>query len=419
VPFFYKHRCIAMLFVAAGLERLYVDLYEDLLNLQQGTTLGQFLLYGLTGSQQQQMMYLHAKYTAIMQEHLNRAFKPCRAPAEVVEAAVFAVAAATRAAARQMPPPAAAAAGRGADCSDCCHKGIGQLQLGDGNSGGSADAHAGAAGSSGGCARRRRTASGSGTAAVAAAAGPSEQVAADTAPNAAAASTALVPVPAAAAAGAVAVVVPAHLPHLKPENMRFYDKQHIGWFLPGKQHHSTALVGEIVVSRAGHFTCPVHCGAVLLAQLPPSYDSSRSRNSSSSSAAGTASSSNASLAIVAAAGGSGGMATAAGAAGVGDVSGVAVADSQQRRDQDEEGQGLEGLAQLVMVSEEPYSQVLKDMETGEAVVAASSAGRLPPVLQHVRLPGQGEWIEFAPLGEEERRRRKVLGLMWRPVVWFR
>jgi hypothetical protein len=146
---------------------------------------------------------------------------------------------------------------------------------------------------------------------------------------------------------------------------------------------AVAVVSELQVSRWGHFTCPVSCGAIFLAQLP-----------------------------LPAAGANPGPAPAG-----------AAPSSCSSSDDDDAGAanstGMTGLQQLVGVSEDPYCAALKGKVTYQAVQAASAAGQLPAIVQHMQTELGGEWVEFAPLTEAGRRQRAAAGWHWRPVVWFR
>jgi hypothetical protein len=167
---------------------------------------------------------------------------------------------------------------------------------------------------------------------------------------------------------------------------------------------ATAVVQEVVISRAGHFTCPVLCGAVLLGQ-----------------AAATP----------------GGA--AAGAAegqqeqeeeqqqpdGQQQQAGPAQQPGQQAQQQQQGGgaqpaQPQQGasIRRLVAMPLDPMCAALNECLTLPAVLAAAAAGRLPPPLAHHRLAG-AEWVEFSPLPERERAARAAAGWPAAPVVWFR
>jgi hypothetical protein len=130
-----------------------------------------------------------------------------------------------------------------------------------------------------------------------------------------------------------------------------------------------ALVQEVVVSRIGHFTCPVQSGALFLGQLPA------------------------------------GMTTAAAAAADTDAAAAGATDPL-------------ALKQVLLLKHDPYSAAMHGASDAAAVLAAVAAGLLPAVLRHQQESG-AEWIEFAPLTRQQRQQRASQGWHLRPVLWFR
>lgn len=172
-----------------------------------------------------------------------------------------------------------------------------------------------------------------------------------------------------------------------------------------------AVIRELIVSRAGHFTCPVQCGAVLMGQCPTPQQPP-SCSSREDAIAGTS------------------PATACDEPAVG-VSGIS--DLQQRRTGGDStsrnaecttrGKGSTnappGLESLVSLPRDPYVEALSHATDADAIRSASKSGALPPIGNLTRLPGGNQFIEFAPLDEHERAARHAKGWHCRPVVWFR
>ncbi|GBF87303.1 hypothetical protein Rsub_00014 [Raphidocelis subcapitata] len=200
------------------------------------------------------------------------------------------------------------------------------------------------------------------------------------------------PAPAAAPAAASAAAPPAAPPAAAPAAPAASMARHLvvarhqvdAAVLPhmesgGAFGREVALVGELVVSRAGHFTCPVQCGALLFGMAPP---------------------------------------TARGGG-----------PEQEQPDKGEGQEGQEGaepswrqhaatVRRLVAMPFDPLCAALNRATSAAAVLAASAAGALPAVAAHHRLPG-AEWIEFEPLPPAARRARAAAGWHAAPVVWFR
>ncbi|KAG2491991.1 hypothetical protein HYH03_009721 [Edaphochlamys debaryana] len=169
---------------------------------------------------------------------------------------------------------------------------------------------------------------------------------------------------------------------------------------------TTAVIDAVTVSRAGEFTCPLACGALLLG--------SADRNT----------------------------ALAGASAGAG-----AAATAEDESSQQGPGQGatpaVRGAFRALV--RQPYVQALSGMTEAAAVEAAAAAGLLPPVAARGSSAGAGEWIEFrrptataaavavgdadtasaaaggAPAGAAAAVAGQVApepGTLW-PVVWFR
>jgi hypothetical protein len=132
----------------------------------------------------------------------------------------------------------------------------------------------------------------------------------------------------------------------------------------------TALVHEVVISRVGHFTCPLAAGALLLGQHPAAAAAAApdSIHTSSSSAEDAASSPQ--------------------------------------------------LQQVLALKHDPVAAALNGLTTLEQVYAAVASGLLPPIVSHFE--GEGvEWVEFHQLDAQQREARAQRGWYMRPVVWFR
>ena len=166
-----------------------------------------------------------------------------------------------------------------------------------------------------------------------------------------------------------------------------------GWGLPA-EGLEVAVISEVEVSRRGNFTCPVSCGAVFLGmgleEPPPLHRR-----------------------------------------GAGDGGGGAAAAPR--------GTGISKcVREACRVGGAGPVSPFDGLETPEEVVAASSSGRLPPILRHQGLPA-GVVIEFDPTSpsaggpgeamrsqycadsEVRRLRERVGGSVYaelQPVLWF-
>jgi hypothetical protein len=133
-----------------------------------------------------------------------------------------------------------------------------------------------------------------------------------------------------------------------------------------------ALVREVVISRVGHFTCPLAAGALLLGQHPAAAAAADNGLTTSSSNGSSP---------------------------------VGPSDDQKLR-------------QVLALKHDPAAAALDGATSLDHVLAAVAAGQLPPVLQQ----GEGigvQWVEFAPLDAQQREARAKKGWYMRPVVWFR
>jgi hypothetical protein len=130
------------------------------------------------------------------------------------------------------------------------------------------------------------------------------------------------------------------------------------------------LVHEVVISRVGHFTCPLAAGALLLGQHPAAAAAAPDNAHTTSSSSADRSSS-----------------------------------SPQ-------------LKQVLALKHDPAAAALDGATTLDHVRDAVAAGVLPPVLKLGAGPGV-QWVEFAPLDAQQREARVQRGWYMRPVVWFR
>ncbi|KAF8058921.1 FUBP3 [Scenedesmus sp. PABB004] len=148
-------------------------------------------------------------------------------------------------------------------------------------------------------------------------------------------------------------------PARKPSH-HLVDTQLLPWLSAPGAVTTTALVSEVVVSRVGHFTCPVAAGALLLGQHSQALPPGRA---------------------------------------------------------DDWASGPQ-LAAVLATRADPIVAALDGASSLAAVQAAVAAGRLPPLLKHVQSAG-AEWAEFVPLPAEQREARRRQGWCLRPVLWFR
>lgn len=158
----------------------------------------------------------------------------------------------------------------------------------------------------------------------------------------------------------------------------------------GGYGRETAIVDEVVVSRAGHFTCPCLAGALLLGQAsatPVPAEASHSSPRCVRQQPGC---------------------TAPGGSGAVDGADVGPLWSDHAT----------SAARLVAMPLDPMCAALARCTSAAAVRAAIAAGTLPPLLAHTVAAG-AEWVEFAPLPRAARAARRAAGWAANPVLWWR
>jgi hypothetical protein len=160
---------------------------------------------------------------------------------------------------------------------------------------------------------------------------------------------------------------------------------------------TTGIVEEIIVSRVGHFTCPVLVGALMLGQAAPTALTARPQAQHQPAQQQPAQQQPA------------------------QHQPAQHQPAQQQPAQQQPAQQQDHgptLRRLVAMPLDPMCDALNGCASVAAVLAAAAAGQLPPVLTHNRLAG-AEWVEFAPLSGEWRAARAASGWPAAPVLWFR
>ena len=169
----------------------------------------------------------------------------------------------------------------------------------------------------------------------------------------------------------------------------------------------TAVVDGLVVSRGGHFTAPVQCGAVFIGHAPASFGSGGSGDGGDGSGGGGSGAATTATTV------SGAAAAPAAAPPAGINSETAPQHAaplwQQHADP---------LRRLAAQPFDPMVVALSAAVSVEDVLSAVADGALPPVAARCRLPG-AEFIEFAPLAPQRLRARRAAGFPLAPVAWFR